>query len=1447
MRAIGITSCCTARVTGSAEICVHGMLSKTRVLATALQIILLSVGLDYEDPSDVDNCEQYNAKVVFGLKQQYGLRAVQQVNETAGRVAGPINIPVLVLNGSQNGSSKQVGTARAIFQDVTFNCILRPSPASTGLTAGALAAAIAVPVGVVLLLAGVLLAWWCVRRCRQHGQLPLRAADAADKNIELGTAGLLQQQHPKENGSGGVSYQYVNASTFNQRQYLNGDVRDQDMLLVDGHLAVTPAQPGRVDYPAAGPNNSFGSAGASSTSTLGPRDNRCYSIAEDRVAQTSLHPEATIALGEISAVVPASGSYMQELAAPAPVQTAVPIAAAAAAEEGGPLSPMVDTCSSSEPQWTSTSRSSGAATLGSAVAGQPIPSDTGVGTLHPNAVVSAPQPSTSRTMRRSAASYSTDQALGIVAVGRCTSDDYPPGSGSARDGSVHSSGGSHRDGDREGDHNSSLRLGRPKLGVHALLKQRSDMAVLRDLKIGPLLGRGSYGRVYKGRWKAVTVAVKIIEHQEGAPGTASSSRQPVNIGHESVLATSIAHPNVVHTYHISTMTITQRNALARTWLAEADCGSAGGRASSIGGGRDAANDLEVAGSDSSETSSNSSFDVQKDILETWMLMEFCEKGSLERAIGLGRFIRRQDQKPEMIGIYKALLDTASGLDYLHSIGVVHGDLKTANVLLKGSTRDVRGFACKISDFGLSRVLDLDATHVSTRTYGTIVYMPSELLLTGRMTQATDIYSFGLMMWELISSQRAVDEGLSIGQIFYMIAYQNWRPVIPPNCPLGYAELMAACWHEEPEQRPTVQELLRTLQRLYVAEKQRLTATKAAADAAAAAATAAAVGAAVTTGVIPGAACISGSQQQQVNLTESSSGPDRTSFESDRYNNAEVAGTAPSAGGDQQIWIYPGQQTSAANAATDAPVGVPAIPSSRAPPAAVPAASVDGATPSTTGSGGTCTGPIRSSFGDSSLVSSGGQASAGTPPKVVGSAGLPSSGGSGTNDEYQPWATAVSQAAVRPSADGQFTRRPSLGWQLQAQLLQQQQQQHLHEQQVMQMVMPQYEPTAPAQPHGILQYSMMNTTDLYDIEPLPSEALIQNISSSNNAVFGNVEDLPGEAEFLDTMRRVSERGSYQRHQQHRPVTAAQDFVAALEMTASGQGTGGGTAAAAVGNAQVYRQGSPGLSANVLVQGTAAPSTTATDGGQASSTAQPHQQLQQQQQRFQQQVQLPVSQASGPSTLRDWGSLASTAMPSVIGSDSSSLALEPSSSMSTSVAHGSRSAAGSSGEGPPLVGSNNSLIGVASGAQPAAVTFAAHAAPAAAGGRIPLSATSTAIAMRTAGSSGPSRFSAQHDRPSYMLRTGSGRMFHAGAAVLSTVRENSTSSGSNRSNSGQSRAGSGLSGHGPRSISDTIDEQQQQPQQQHEQEEQQQAATAAALRPSPFAALALKRAGSLFGPT
>jgi hypothetical protein len=83
------------------------------------------------------------------------------------------------------------------------------------------------------------------------------------------------------------------------------------------------------------------------------------------------------------------------------------------------------------------------------------------------------------------------------------------------------------------------------------------------------------------------------------------------------------------------------------------------------------------------------------------------------------------------------------------------------------------------------------------------------------------------VWELLTSTRVFDEGVSIGQMFYMIAYQGWRPAIPANCPHGYAELMMDCWAEEPDQRPTALQLLRRLQKLYTQQKAAAAAEQAA--------------------------------------------------------------------------------------------------------------------------------------------------------------------------------------------------------------------------------------------------------------------------------------------------------------------------------------------------------------------------------------------------------------------------------------------------------------------------------------------------------------------------------------------------------------------------------------------------------------------------------------------
>ena len=69
---------------------------------------------------------------------------------------------------------------------------------------------------------------------------------------------------------------------------------------------------------------------------------------------------------------------------------------------------------------------------------------------------------------------------------------------------------------------------------------------------------------------------------------------------------------------------------------------------------------------------------------------------------------------------------------------------------------------QLADFGLSRLLDPTMTHVSTKSYGTISYMPAEVLKEGRLTTAADVYSFAMMMWEMYHSQ-ALFEGQTMAQ------------------------------------------------------------------------------------------------------------------------------------------------------------------------------------------------------------------------------------------------------------------------------------------------------------------------------------------------------------------------------------------------------------------------------------------------------------------------------------------------------------------------------------------------------------------------------------------------------------------------------------------------------------------------------------------------------------
>ncbi|GAB4853908.1 hypothetical protein Ancab_018118 [Ancistrocladus abbreviatus] len=102
---------------------------------------------------------------------------------------------------------------------------------------------------------------------------------------------------------------------------------------------------------------------------------------------------------------------------------------------------------------------------------------------------------------------------------------------------------------------------------------------------------------------------------------------------------------------------------------------------------------------------------------------------------------------------KIALGSAKGLAYLHEDchpRIIHRDIKAANILIDN------GFEAKVADFGLAKLSQDNYTHVSTRVMGTFGYLAPEYAASGKLTEKSDVFSFGVMLMELITGKRPVD-------------------------------------------------------------------------------------------------------------------------------------------------------------------------------------------------------------------------------------------------------------------------------------------------------------------------------------------------------------------------------------------------------------------------------------------------------------------------------------------------------------------------------------------------------------------------------------------------------------------------------------------------------------------------------------------------------------------
>lgn len=203
-----------------------------------------------------------------------------------------------------------------------------------------------------------------------------------------------------------------------------------------------------------------------------------------------------------------------------------------------------------------------------------------------------------------------------------------------------------------------------------------------------------------------------------------------------------------------------------------------------------------------------------------LVYEFMPLGSLEDHL----YDLTADRKPlDWNTRMKIAAGAAKGLEYLHDKAtppVIYRDLKCSNILLGD------GYQSKLSDFGLAKLAPVgDNTHVSTRVMGTYGYCAPEYAMTGQLTIKSDIYSFGVVLLELITGRRAIDGSRTAGEQ-NLVAWarplfkdrrkfsQMADPVLQGQYPVRglYQALAVAamCVQEQPTMRPLIADVVTAL-------------------------------------------------------------------------------------------------------------------------------------------------------------------------------------------------------------------------------------------------------------------------------------------------------------------------------------------------------------------------------------------------------------------------------------------------------------------------------------------------------------------------------------------------------------------------------------------------------------------------------------------------------------
>uniref|UniRef100_A0A8C8H481 Mitogen-activated protein kinase kinase kinase 12 n=1 Tax=Oncorhynchus tshawytscha TaxID=74940 RepID=A0A8C8H481_ONCTS len=174
-----------------------------------------------------------------------------------------------------------------------------------------------------------------------------------------------------------------------------------------------------------------------------------------------------------------------------------------------------------------------------------------------------------------------------------------------------------------------------------------------------------------------------------------------------------------------------------------------------------------------------------------ILMEYCAQGQLYEVLRAGRNIT-----PSLLIDWA--MGMAGGMNYLHLHKIIHRDLKSPNMLI---TYDD---AVKISDFGTSKEMSDKSTKMSFA--GTVAWMAPEVIRNEPVSEKVDIWSFGVVLWEMLTGEVPYKD-VDSSAIIWGVGNNSLNLPVPESCPDGFKILLRQCWSSKPRNRPSFRQIL----------------------------------------------------------------------------------------------------------------------------------------------------------------------------------------------------------------------------------------------------------------------------------------------------------------------------------------------------------------------------------------------------------------------------------------------------------------------------------------------------------------------------------------------------------------------------------------------------------------------------------------------------------------